>query len=681
MSELADQLRTCPNCGQQNAMHSLKCIRCGEVLEDLFVFDDIDADGQEPTPESISGVLASLNENDLLTDQTETESSDTTESQPIEGDEEGRSGDASQTPDWLERVRERTRKEDPSGEMVKGGQAMDKRRAAGERSQVDQAFDEVIQRIREQSEKERKKTRKMETNLVDEDGVPEWLRRIRELHPAHEQDAKQVLTGSQDENFDDEWTDEELQELLRREIGDEYNPGEQTVFTNLTSSNNPEIAEDQSEEESESLPKYEIPRDFHNIPDDDFDEPDNTKPTKPGNPELLDKNEDPPETDNEGPDIEAEPETGMEVQNLLETPPDFEDEESEQPEEEENEEKFSITESDQIENELEEHADELLLEREESEQAEDREKKSLKPLSTEEQVVPDLLLLRDQRDRAQVLTNIIEQEGHRTIPVLHEKNRQSKLGRLILALLLLAGVIISLVLGPGEDLNLPLSQPAGALQEKTAKLQTGDVVLVVLDYQAATSSEIEELAKPVLDALSHQGVSLRFVTSQPVDLWLGEELLPSNDTGFAVKIEFIPGGLLGYLTLTAGSSPDWGMTPIERVVSDGTKLLDETSLVMIISDSPDFVRNWLEQISPWHPDLPTLAISTSLSEALILPYFESGQLSGFLAGHPGGEGQNQQANQRAWQVGMLIMMVVLILGMITKAEADAAVKDEGHNHA
>ena len=69
-----------------------------------------------------------------------------------------------------------------------------------------------------------------------------------------------------------------------------------------------------------------------------------------------------------------------------------------------------------------------------------------------------------------------------------------------------------------------------------------------------------------------------------------------------MKIEFIPGDLLGYLTLTAGTSPVWGMTPIERVVSGGTKLLDETSLVMIISDSPDFVRNWLEQISPWPPD-------------------------------------------------------------------------------
>ena len=680
MSELADQLRTCPNCGQQNAMHSLKCIRCGEVLEDLFAFDDIDADGEGPTPESISDVLASLNENILLTDQTESESSETAEDQPNGGDEERRSGDASQTPGWLERVRERTREEDSSGEMVKGGQAMDKHRSAGERSQVDQAFDEVIQRIREQSEKERKKTRKMETDLVDENGVPEWLRRIRELHPAHEQDTEQVLTSSQEESFDDEWTDEELQELLRREIGDEYNPGEQNVFTNLTSSDNPEIADDQSEEESEFLPIYEIPEDFHNIPDDDFDEPDNTKPTKPGNSELLDRDEDPPEAGNKGPDIEAESQAGVEIQHLIDNPTDFEGGESEQPEEE-NEEVLSIIESDQIGEELEEQEGELPVETEESEQAGDRDKKILKSRSIEVDVVPDLLLLRDQRDRAQVLTNIIEQEGHRTIPVLHEKNRQSKLGRLILALLLLAGVIISLVLGPGDNLHLPLSLPAAALQEKTAKLQSGEVVLVVLDYQAATSSEIEELAKPVLDALSHQGVSLRFVTSQPVDLWLGEELLPTTDNGLAVKIDFIPGGLLGYLTLTAGTSPDWGTTPIERVVSGGTKLLDETNLVMLISDSPDFVRNWLEQISPWHPDLPTLAISTSLSEAMILPYFESGQLSGFIAGHPGGVGQNQQANQRAWQVGMLIMMVVLILGMITKAEADAAVKDEGHNHA
>lgn len=690
MSEQADQLRVCPHCGQENALYSLKCIRCGEVLEDLFLFDDLDADEQDPAAESFSDVLAALNESSLLDDETEAASLSGGELENLENGVDDTTGlaDRPEVPDWLEWVRERSREEDASGEMAKGGQAMDERRSAEGSSQVDRAFDEVIQRIREQSEKERKKARRVNTDLVDENGDPEWLRRIRELHPQGDQDTKQVLTGSQGRSFEDEWTEEELQELLRRETGDEFN---QPISPNLEEEYLPAEGDEQSKKRSDLGMDHEVTADFHNIPDDDLDEFAFNNPTRLGNPGPPDDADSAPVENQEYLQAALIGEPDEEEPAFEEERPASEPAAPEQDKEKENGEESSQNESMQPGDELTEQEDQRSSETDETEEeiaqqageearGEEQAEEGLKKPAIDE-TIPDLLLLRNQRDRAQVLTNIIGQEGRRSIPVLHENTRQGKLGRLILAVLLLAGVIFSLVIGPGQDLELPVSLPAIAMQEKSEQMQPGEVVLVVLDYQAATSSEIEPLVIPVLEDLRQRGVSLRYVTSQPVDLWLGEGLFDSDRSEPMIEIEFIPGGIMGYLALAAGSSPNWGATPIEQAVKDGMTFMDETNQVVLVSDSPEFVRNWLEQISPWHPDVPTFAVSIALSEALLLPYFESGQLSGFVAGHPGGVGQSEHASQRAWQAGTLIMIVVLILGMITKIETDATEKGKGIRHA
>ena len=78
-----------------------------------------------------------------------------------------------------------------------------------------------MRRIREQNEREKaRRSRRIESDLIDENGDPEWLRRIRELHPDREDDSQaiNVSSGMKDAG-DDEWTEEELQELLRHELG------------------------------------------------------------------------------------------------------------------------------------------------------------------------------------------------------------------------------------------------------------------------------------------------------------------------------------------------------------------------------------------------------------------------------------------------------------------------------
>ena len=640
MSEQPDDLRVCPHCGQENASHTLRCIRCGQELEELFQLEGFepaisnDDEVSENALAPMADILASLDESPLLSEP----ESAVENSREETGDEPTDSG--KESPDWLERIRQRAKEEeDAAGELAKGGMAMDDRRSQEGRKQVDEAFDEIMRRIREQNEREKaRRTRRIDSDLVDEDGDPEWLRRIRELHPDHEDETQSniIVPGVKDTS-DDEWTEEELQELLRREMGlpeaSEDEPEEEItteVSTPFFVEEETEAASsDQADEVNDDENEPEL---IHNIPEDEevgfVNEVENDAPAD--NSESLELTEEP-----------KQPEDGLEVE------PDSESAETQA--------------EDETENAFEAKAPEAPAKNPPSPE---------EPLSTSE-ILPDMLLLKNQRERAQVFTEILGQEGRRTIAVLHETSRQSKIGRLVLGLLLILGVTLAILAGPTGTVDLPLSAPAIAFAKNLGSIASGDVVLIVLDYQAATRNDIEPLVERTLAILKENGSSVRVVTSNPENIWLAGNLLELAQ----VPNEFIPGGMLGYLALAVGDTPDWGELPITQVFDGDPDLFDGVALVLLVSDSAEFVRMWLEQISPWQPGIKTSAITTAVSAPILLPYHDSGQLKGLVAGLADAKALNVEpqnvVNQRAYQVGMLLMLVILLLGMIMKADEDA----------
>ena len=184
------------------------------------------------------------------------------------------------------------------------------------------------------------------------------------------------------------------------------------------------------------------------------------------------------------------------------------------------------------------------------------------------------------------------------------------------------------------------------------------------------------MAEKALATLEEKGSNIRLVTSNPENIWLTGNLLEPNQ----VPDEFIPGGMLGYLALTVGESPDWGELPIAQVFNDDPNLFEGVQQVILISDSAEFVRMWLEQIGPWKPDIQTSAITMSISVPILLPYYDSNQLQGIVGGLADARALEVEpqklVNQRAFQVGMLLMIVILILGMIMKADEDAQRRSE-----
>ncbi len=107
--------------------------------------------------------------------------------------------------------------------------------------------------MREKTQREKaKRAERLRPSPLDEQGVPEWLRRIRALNP---QDEEML----EEESVVDEWTDEALEDLRRTRLGDDYTPAL------LPDDTEPEEESEDSPEETEE-PKIE-----HNIPEDDED--------------------------------------------------------------------------------------------------------------------------------------------------------------------------------------------------------------------------------------------------------------------------------------------------------------------------------------------------------------------------------------------------------------------------
>jgi hypothetical protein len=286
-------------------------------------------------------------------------------------------------------------------------------------------------------------------------------------------------------------------------------------------------------------------------------------------------------------------------------------------------------------------------------------------------VPPDLLLLRDQQDRASLLASLIEEEGRVTAGKQAIRKPSGKAGRLAMALLLLIGLIVSILIGPAVmPADTPKSIPALALSDEIQTLAENDQVLVVLDYQAAASRELEALAAPLLEQLHDQGTQLEFLTAQPSGLFLAQSLLAQAGLPEDTRVDYLPGSYLGMISSAANST-------ISTTGNGNVKNLHSFQLVLLVSDSSDNIRGWLEQIAPWIEPLNFAAVATQMEAPVLSPYFDSGQLIGYAAGIADGNLGSQVAfSYRAYRVGLLLMLVMLLLGMISKGEADAIRREE-----
>jgi len=670
-----------------------RCVHCGSDMESLFTIFGQSQDPDEQSEDSLPDIIEEIRNDPSL--KTPAELAPIPEIPPTEQIDESVLN-SEELPDWLAKVRERAQEEeDAIGELANGTIAMDAARSEEASAGVEGEFNAWINRIREKSQQENSvRARQLPDDSGDPDQVPDWLQRIRALRPQPEEEiTHEVKTNpSYVDEMPREWTDEALEELRRQALAEDQEQETEPLTPANTIAEEQELpAEPEMEELSEPVHKEPEPleEDFHNIPDDEDElqellpEDDLSHSSEAEETIAEEAVEDTPET---GEIVAPQDEPDTLVKEALEEPGQgIPQQDNIQPEEPEPEESVS--------EEVPEEVPIEPVEPEESETPEQTEPKSSPTenepeLALEEQdkepeeeeqptdsaaVPPDLLLMRDQQNRASLLASLIEQEGRVTAGKQAIQKPSGKGGRLAVTLLLLIGLFVSILIGPAAmPADAPKSIPAIALSDQIQTLTENDKVLIVLDYQAATSRELESLAAPLLEQLHTQGANLAFLTTQPSGLFLAQSLITQANLPEDTQVEYLPGS---YLNLISGA-----VTP--AISATGNELLKVPNmrsfrLVLLVSDSSDNIRGWLEHIAPWIERLNFVAVTTQMEAPVLLPYFDSGQLVGYAAGIADGNIGSQPAfSYRAHRVGLLLMLVMLLLGMISKGEADAIQREE-----
>ena len=670
MTDDHSEINLCPHCGKENLPMVTRCVHCGSEMESLFTIF-----GQPPaqdgdSEDSLPDIIEEIRNDPAL--QAPTEHEPNHEDQPAErSDEPQLPGD--QLPDWLARVRERAQEEeDATGDLVNGTNAMDAVRSEEGAAGVEGEFDAWISRIREKNQQEnRARVRQLPHESEDPDQAPEWLKRIRALRPLPEGEITQEVRTPAPylDGLPQEWTDEALDELRRQALGEDGEQETKPLPESDSSVADHEVpAEPEPEELRQNIQKEpQLSKgEFHNIPEDEEDYPE-LNPAA----DILQ----PPEQEAEtlaGEAAQQDPEAvideKMETEPVQDTP---------------QQESFSTEELVTQETVIQQNDDELPEESEivqpvpeEIERLPEEpveEAAELEQPTSSESVPPDLLLLRDQQDRADLLAALIEQEGRVTAGRHAPQKPSSRAGRLAVALLLLVGLVVSILVGPsGIPADTPKSMPSLALNDQIQLMAENDKVLVVLDYQAATSSELEALAAPILEKLQIQEVQLTFLTTRASGLFLAQTLLAQSGMPEDTRVEYLPGSYLNLLSQAINSE-------MAHAGNNSTQVKDihAFKMVLLVSDSSDNIRGWLEQIAPWIGTLKFAAVTTQMEAPVLSAYFDSRQLVGYAAGVADGNiGTQTSFNYRAYRVGLLLMLVMLLLGMISKGEADAIRREE-----
>jgi hypothetical protein len=185
--------------------------------------------------------------------------------------------------------------------------------------------------------------------------------------------------------------------------------------------------------------------------------------------------------------------------------------------------------------------------------------------------------------------------------------------------------------------------------EISRSLPQGAPVLVAFDFEASRVGEMEAAAAPFFDQMifySHP--NLTFISSNETGSLLAERFVSGpladhyKNSGFTyLNLGYLPGGQLGiraFAQSPRGTSPldislqpAWASTPNEL-----TSLPQLYMAMILVTDSADAARVWIEQTEDARGSMPVIVISSAQAAPMIQPYFESQQVRGMVAGLYGG---------------------------------------------
>ena len=311
------------------------------------------------------------------------------------------------------------------------------------------------------------------------------------------------------------------------------------------------------------------------------------------------------------------------------------------------------------------------------------------PTLQAEQPEPPLVdVTRSEQLQADQLAATIADEKAARAVVKSRKAKSTWAIRLIVAVVLIGSVVFSLFFR--EPAVLPVAPMPSQHEDMISwieELPADARLLLVFDYQAAYAAEMALVAEPVLEEVIHPGRQLSVLYTSPMGGLLSQALLSEISADRDVPIDD-----LGYHPFSAFTAYQAGISaPAAWVIpslpkSGRTFLADDYEGIILLSDTFEGARVWIDQLSALMPGTPLNLILSAQAGPMLMPYYDSGQVSGMISGV--GEARNFSAAEgrsgailirwRAYQTGILLMVTLIVTGVLFSS---GQVNDEGEVNA
>ena len=292
----------------------------------------------------------------------------------------------------------------------------------------------------------------------------------------------------------------------------------------------------------------------------------------------------------------------------------------------------------------------------------------------------------NQQIRSEILKNVMGQTAWKD-ESLNEKTSSTRwIIHMTVVLLMLAAAFIP-TLFSGIPKFLPALYPEEVVQTFNAvnALPLQKPVLVAADFDGSLYGELNLTLQPLFTQIIEKNISIAFLSTNPV----GATLMAKSLTGLAaqtaaysyasqvVNLGYLAGGSIGLqslaqnpvstMPLDSNLQPAWQSGPLQSV-----KKLTDFGALIVVTENADTARYWIEQVQPKIGNIPMIVVISSQSAPLLQPYYDSGQIKGYLSGLNAAAVYEILENNpltaladfSAYQVSLLLVAFLILVGGI-----------------
>lgn len=252
--------------------------------------------------------------------------------------------------------------------------------------------------------------------------------------------------------------------------------------------------------------------------------------------------------------------------------------------------------------------------------------------------------------QAELLHRLVDEERRDVRPHPAARRRPDVLRWLVGAALLVAVGLPAIVGVPSLPLPAFAPRDLANLVALIDGLSNERPALVVFDYDASATGEMEAVGSPLLSHLMSRGLRLATLSTRPGGSVLAERLMAQVGAAHSyvrgddfVHLGYLPGGPAAVqlfaddprAAVASGFLEDETLGTVwASPVLAGVTQLGDFGLLVVITSGSEEARSWIEQAEPRLGDRPLVTVVGAGAEPLVRPYYESTRprLDGVLSG-------------------------------------------------